>query len=75
MSWYVEVRHTKRPSYTKHVERGGVVTSRLDPDRYAQIRLAKAVAVATRIGRSIPEDTQAELLEVYRAEAMELNYV
>lgn len=75
MSWYVEVRHTSRPRNTKHVERGGVVTSRLDPDRYAQIRLAKAVAIATRLGRSIPEDTQTELVELYKAEAMELNHV
>lgn len=75
MSWYVEVRHNSKPRVSKHVEQGGEVTVRFDPDRYAKARLAKAVAIAARSGRSIPEDTQAGLMELYRAEALEKSHV
>lgn len=73
MSWYVEVRNTSRPRYSKHVERGGEVTVRIDPERYAQARLAKIVAQATREGRTLSEPVKARILATCKAEALEKN--
>lgn len=75
MSWYVEVRHSSRPRYTKHVERGGKVTVKYDPERYAQARLAKIVAQAVREGRTLSESVQNRILDTYRAEALEKSNV
>ena len=73
MSWYVEVRHSVKPRYTKHEQWGSKVTVRIDPDRYAQARLAKVVAQATREGRTLSESVQNRILDKLRAEAVAKN--
>jgi hypothetical protein len=75
MSWYVEVRHSAKPRYSKHVERGGKVTVKYDPEVYAQARLAKVVANAVKHGRTMSPETQARMLESFKVEAMEMSHV